>query len=200
MFELALAALYLWAATQGASDGFTIAGEAILMAWCIGRMWQEFPGCIVCASVFMLLAPTMAEARPAAPSAQDMQLLATATCAQFIGLEALKGEDPKRSPLLHHFVAWRLAYWPKLDAGRLAGAVAIYCTDPDHAAVTLEQATGAIYDAATTPNLTPADGKKLQEQVQKETLISVLSSPYSNEAQRWVAAHVLANMNRETGQ
>jgi hypothetical protein len=70
MCELILAGVYLYAAMQGASDGVTIAGEAILLAWCLGQAWQawremDMP-CLVCAAIFMALAPMAAEAKPLA--------------------------------------------------------------------------------------------------------------------------------------
>jgi hypothetical protein len=198
MAELILAGVYLWIAAQGAHDSVTIAGEAILLAWCMGQAWLEWkklPGCIACTVIFVLLAPAVAEARPAAmPTAQDMQLLGTATCAEFIGIEKMLGEAPKDNLALRRWVVWRHPGLNdpglKINSGLIARGVAIYCTDQAHAAVTLEQATGAIYDAAWEQ----ATKVPTARDVKAQALVEVLSSPYATESQRWVAAHELFKM------
>ena len=148
---------------------------------------------LVALALGMLLAPAGAEARPKVATPQQriteqyMRLVSTTTCADYNIIETRMS-----SPVLPGFVEWYLGSLIKVENQEtIIEGVAIYCIDPAHAAVTLEQATSAIYDAATTPNLTPEDGKKLQDEVRQQGAYAIIASPTSTEAQKWVAYRVL---------
>jgi hypothetical protein len=147
---------------------------------------------------FVILAPAVART-----ITQAMLAKGDLTCGGFAEnqkkMESLGIPDASENLMLRSWETWRQEGFKveleraNVDAEAIADGVAIYCMDPDHAAVTWEQATLAIYAIAVTP---AQDGAALQREAKKQALIQVMTDPSATDARRWVAAHELLLMDR----